>query len=475
MQPVLVLLAIEATLASLALAVTRFQTDRMIALLIASTAALEVYRSPVAGFNLSLFRLSLAIGAVYLVVTYRRRLAVLLRERLVIPYAAVALAIAVSTATISDNVDWGERFLATVLIGIMAMLIFAVFAVRLGARGTAKVVALGGVLPIMAACWQSLGPQLGGRSTLPFLDVLPAAPGLEVTRADAIHLSSVAVRLRGTFGDPNHFAVYLVFVFLLATSLALLASEKHRREAICFAGLALASLAIIAGTYSRTGWAACAIGVIVYGALAVTTLKRERHTARQFRAAAVVGGVLLILLAPAASNLAMRVNPRSSVNYLTNRTHKRTAEVAARDWAHRPIFGVGVGGLGVQLGQGPRASGAHSSYLTVAAELGTVGLALMLAGAWLAAWPLFRRVRTGEKSADGVVATALLGAYAGFIVSNVVYDVWWDDFHWIILGTIIGLVHGRRLGSAMGGEQTPGVQVRGVAPERPIISQPISP
>ncbi len=56
-----------------------------------------------------------------------------------------------------------------------------------------------------------------------------------------------------------------------------------------------------------------------------------------------------------------------------------------------------------------------------------------------------RGFRPGERAAvwapnsiDWVIA-ALAAAYAGYLASNVVYDLWWDDFHWVVLGTLLAL------------------------------------
>src|SRR6185312_6918157 len=87
----------------------------------------------------------------------------------------------------------------------------------------------------------------------------------------------------------------------------------------------------------------------------------------------------------------------------------------------------------------PRTSGASSTYLSVAAQVGAFGLLALLAGAAIAMWMLTRAYRSLEGRALRVLPLGLGAAYLGFMAANVTYDVWFDDFHWLVLGVVAGL------------------------------------
>jgi len=32
---------------------------------------------------------------------------------------------------------------------------------------------------------------------------------------------------------------------------------------------------------------------------------------------------------------------------------------------------------------------------------------------------------------------SIAAGYIGFAIANLSYDLWWDDFHWVVLGLVI--------------------------------------
>jgi O-antigen ligase len=447
MPPVLVLAAIECVLAAACVVVAGRSARAAALLLLAVTAPLEVYRTPVLGVNLSLFRLSLVVALVVVVVRDRHRILERARDPLVITYALLTATMVLSLVLLSDNLRLAARVTAQTASGVVAILCIAVLMRSTTLARVASFVAIGAVLPILAAVWQGLGPRIGLEGVLPLLAALPAAEGLDVTRTTNSFFGDVP-RLRGTFGDPTHFGVYLAFVSALAVGAAAVALRRRAIPiATTYGLLALAAVLAIVGTYSRSAWLAVMAGACVMVVPLVGWIRRDDHPRwllPALPAILAVGAVLV--LAPLAPAIKSRLDSTQAANVVSNETHERTLTVATREFSHHPVLGIGLSDLGPELNQASRTSGAHSSYLTVAAELGGVGLALLLGGLALVIVRLRRAL--GSIPADGPFALALLAGYLGFAAASLFYDLWFDDFHWLFVGVIAGIPVARSLRAA---------------------------
>jgi hypothetical protein len=54
--------------------------------------------------------------------------------------------------------------------------------------------------------------------------------------------------------------------------------------------------------------------------------------------------------------------------------------------------------------------------------------------------PAVRAARAAEPGTDAWLwMRAILAVYCGFLVANITYDVWLDDFHWVLIGAIVGM------------------------------------
>jgi hypothetical protein len=444
------LIGIEAVLVAVAYTLASGSWERTCLYLLGGTAPLEVYRTTVGNVNLSLFRMSIAISlaAVIVLRVRERRLADRAPRhapgsvsRIEAAYILLAGTIAASFVVHGEALFLGKRLIVIVVAGIVVIAVSAELARRTPIRVLAIAVVAGAVLPILASFWQVLGPRIGSDGTLPFLADLPVGEGLDRARADTATFDttqSVAVRLKGTFVDPNHFGSYLVFILVLAVGLTVESALTGRRtRAASCGGLACAAAAALVATYSRSAWGATAIAAALMIVLAASTL-RTRTTARQRLAAVALAIAFLAIVAlPLASTVGPRLTPGSALNEPSNKLHTANGEAGLRQFREHPLLGIGVGELGVLLGQQPRPSGADSTYLTVAAELGAVGLlALFLtAGSVLEALAgAYRQVRARPAA---LLPAALIAAYVGFVAENVFYDqLWWRDFHFVLLGLI---------------------------------------
>jgi len=106
--------------------------------------------------------------------------------------------------------------------------------------------------------------------------------------------------------------------------------------------------------------------------------------------------------------------------------------------AHHPFSGVGLGGYGHYANEPSIISSAHSTFLTVAAELGIVGVALLLGAISVT---LIAAVRSTRRASGGnrAILGGFTAAYAGLAVANIIYEVWMDDFQWVLFGLVLAL------------------------------------
>ena len=427
----------------------RLRDPRELALaLIVLTAPLEVFRTSVGAVNLSLFRLALGAGAAVIALDWlRRRERPELRARVPLAVVALAAAVAVGLALNPVNTGIGLRLLATLLIGAVAIVVVASLARAVSPRTAAILLVLACVLPLIGGSWQALAPRIGADPTLPLLTRLDVAEGLSVNRDAPAKIGELTARTKGTFGDPNHYAVFLVVALTCAAALVLRGGLRPDvRLAVGLLGLTI--LLGLLSSYSRTGWGATIVAAVALAGLLRSMGGRRLRLGRR-GVIAVAGATLAFaaVLAPAAANFAERLNPSAEINTGSNETHRQTAEFAWEAFLEKPLLGIGSGGIGKALDQGPRTSGAHSSLLTVAGELGLLGLAALFAIVW-AALTCAREALRRFDGPDRAALAALFAAYVAYLAANVVYDLFFDDFHWLLLGLLAAFAAAPRTAAA---------------------------
>jgi hypothetical protein len=441
MGQLLLLLALELAIAiACYLAVDR-NARRAMLLLLAVTAPLEVYRTPILDVNVSLFRLSLLAAVVTVLVTpsIRGRFPGAFQSRLPLCYGALAGLMLISLVSLSDNVGLGARLTGQVVVGTIAIACVATLAAGEPPARLMRYLIAGSALPILAAGWQRLSLELGGEGVLPLLSLLPVPEGLEVTR-EPVSTFEGTLRLRGTFGDPTHFGAYLTIVAAVIAGAALASLRNRDRRAASVYGLLLVvAVAVTVGTYSRSAWLGMGTALAIVAVASWMRLIRERPGSL-LPAAIPVGlaAVFIVLSAPFAPTIEARLGPSQQSNVVSNTAHERTVSVALDELADNPLAGIGLADLGPKLDQAVRTSGAHSSYLTVAAELGGAGLLLLIAALVFAVQRLLS-ARSASDQVGRLLLHATTAGYAGFAVASLFYDLWWDDFHWVVLGLIASL------------------------------------
>jgi len=448
---ILILIGLEFLLAAALYLGTGRHGPKTIVCLLAATAPLEVYRTTIAEMNVSLFRLSVAVAVMTFVLgggspslrswlSSPRRRVPLWRtpgSAIVISYVVLATLVLASIALNPASPFLGLRLAASIVIGVVVIVMLVAFARDLSTEQLLAIVATTAALPILAGCWQLIAFSRGWDPALPLLNQLPLAEGLEKSRDSAQLLGATGIRARATFGDSNHYGAYLICIVALAAgSFVVALLRRDSRGAVCGGALAAASCCAIVATYSRSAWLGCGAALVLALALSVPTL-RTRVPRRVLLVGAASVVVMAIGVAPLTPTIRERFDSAASTTETSNRSHVESVEFASRTFGSNPLFGIGIGGIGQRLDQGPRTSGAHSSYLTTAAELGLPGLLALLFAGGAVLLVFLRYYKRTRGSSESAVALGLLAGYSGLLAANLVYDLWWDDFHWILVSLAV--------------------------------------
>jgi hypothetical protein len=217
-------------------------------------------------------------------------------------------------------------------------------------------------------------------------------------------------RVNSLFWDPSVYGRFLVLAILVCVVVALFAADRKAAQS---AAVLLVPIWVgLLFSYSQSSFFALVVGVLLAGALVWG--KR------------VVGAALLVGVVLAAVGFAVPSLRHTLVTRWDNAANDRRGLVlhGAQIWLHHPVAGVGVGGFKHAFaerehlrGKEPKKAASHDTPVTVAAELGTPGLALfgwllvvsLLAGL---AWP--RRTLTGRTRVTGAVLLAAIFAHSLF-------------------------------------------------------------
>jgi O-antigen ligase len=231
-------------------------------------------------------------------------------------------------------------------------------------RGALAAVAAG--LVVLIALAPDLRPQL--RSAAAIL-VAGAAAGLVASRLPTVE--SLAVRQQGDMGDGLVMLAALVLLALAAVAIVTRESrrERHERPLRVSRPAAVLALSVVA---------------LLVAAIAYTALEGRPQ------------GV-----SPERTVGAERLGSIDSNRY-------RYWEVAFESWADRPLIGLGSGGFRVawlkERDRVDQSADAHSLYIETAAELGLVGLGLLVLVLGGVAWGLVRLHRLDAAAATGLAA-----------------------------------------------------------------------
>ncbi|HVT58055.1 MAG TPA: O-antigen ligase family protein [Thermoanaerobaculia bacterium] len=236
-----------------------------------------------------------------------------------------------------------------------------------------------------------------------------------------VEVPIAASRLRGTFFNPNHLAMYLEIALALSFAWGWWALRRARlettyeRRALAIIPPVLVWLTLFSGlafTASRGGLVAALAGILAQGALLATA--RRRWAPAFLGAAAAVAGVA------AAVAMGLQAGPAralaTQVFDVSLQARREAWGATLGLWRMFPLTGSGLGTFrdAFPMVQPARLDGtwwhAHSAPLELLATAGPAGAVLALAGMAGLAVRLFVVLRRGRRTEDRAAGLAVLGA-----------------------------------------------------------------
>jgi O-antigen ligase len=232
----------------------------------------------------------------------------------------------------------------------------------------------------------------------------------------------------GTYINPDHLAGFLELVLPLPLALLL----AGRISVVTRIILGYATLTILGGlvvTFSRGGWVAAAVGLMVL--LGFLLCHRNHRVTAIIVLVVLVGGGAVFTKYYLSNSVTftrrMQAADRSNqVVEITDASSRlETWAGAVRMWRDHPWWGVGPGQFDYRFRQyrpealQTRPDHVHDDYLELLAEMGLVGAAIVVVGAGLfifglkQTWPHVRRAENDFGSGMSTRYALFLGAISG--------------------------------------------------------------
>ena len=233
-------------------------------------------------------------------------------------------------------------------------------------------------------------------------------------------------RVNSVFYDPAIYGRFLV-VGILASLVVVLRRRVDPLWAIAAALTLGITWAGLLPSFSQSSFVALMVATFV----AAIVLWRKRSLL-------LVAVALVVLVAGGMASPAIR--HKASLSHVTS-GRSTLATKGVKVALHHPVAGVGVGGfrrayaeVAHLRGKEPKAAASHTTPITVAAESGFPGLALLL---WLSATALVLAFRRVGRDYDGAARLALGLALVAILVHCVFYNALFEDpTFWALLALV---------------------------------------
>jgi len=229
-------------------------------------------------------------------------------------------------------------------------------------------------------------------------------------------------RVNSVFWDPSIYGRFLVVAIL--ASLVLVVHGAARRVVVAASAAIVVSWIGLVFSFSQSSFVALVVGV---GIVAWSAWGRKTL--------ALLGVIALVVLVAALAMPGVRHHSLNSASGGRFKLVKNGLAIAV----HHPVQGVGIGGFkkayaartGLK-GREPKAAASHDTPVTVAAETGIVGLALL---AWLLIASFLLAFRGVAASFAGRVSLILGVVLAAIGVHSLFYNAFFEDpMAWAVFG-----------------------------------------
>jgi hypothetical protein len=283
----------------------------------------------------------------------------------------------------------------------------------------AALVAVVARTPLLPWSWRALGTALVAlTSVFAAVGVYQAWSHTEVLAKQDIQLANAHesfFRVTAVFQDPSVYGRHLVLGMVVLLSALLL---NRVRPAVGLPLLGLLAVGLLF-SYSQTSFAS-----LFAAALVVTMIAGDR------RMRGIVGGTATALVV--AAGIAVLVSTNGDSASKVSRDRLPLARVTLPVYVHHPVAGVGIGSQPMASRREKDASRqksknvSHTTPLTIAAELGTIGLLVYLA--FLAAISKAILLTWQRHRPLGLV---LAGSLTALVVQSLFYGGFFEDpFVW---------------------------------------------
>jgi O-antigen ligase len=241
--------------------------------------------------------------------------------------------------------------------------------------------------------------------------------------------SSWFYRVNSVFYDPSIYGRFLVVGILPSLVLVLYA---RRRVAWAAAVVAVVTWIGLVPSFSQSSFAALGAGIVA----ALIVLWRRRAVLPL-----VIAGIVLVVFTLGVPQVRHRMFGKAGLSHITSGRSKLVTN-GVKLAVHHPLIGVGAGGfkrgyadLTHLKGTEPKAAASHDSAITVAAETGFPGLALLV---WLVATALSLALRRNPVT-DSIGRARLAFGLALFaiVVHSLFYNALIEDpLFWALMALL---------------------------------------
>lgn len=415
-------------------------------ILMAFFITLEIYRIPIAGYNITLYHIFLA-GALFwgILGVLQNRGRIRINKETKIALGILVLFAAYSFVSFLRNVgimhpESESTFLAEIIgyIMVTTMPILLIMQRKTFQRLIAAFVA-SGIFVYIGAAYHSL-IWITERAYVTGIPFWHLSSSSEQVRSYLEHRANFLnfPRFRLPFSSPAGTGVFLSLsgIFLLAFLLQRVGNKGKGCWWVIL--LNVVNFMCLLGTFARASW-----GIYAVGSLVIIWCFRKYKLVSIGRVATTYLIVAVFLLSamsliPVGNQFPHEIARRLSPEYTeqSNIGHLRSRLLALHYWAERPFLGLGVGGFWLKPAGGIHT---HSTYFTILVNRGLIGLALFLAFLFSLYRLLKKKIRMAWQREDTsmlVYGIALLGGFLGLIVGHLLYQMS-SAVVWVYYGLIL--------------------------------------